>query len=709
MGIDRNPGAGDECSTSGLVLSQIPTDSAGVGTSQPVNGYSQEDEEIKTKDVCAESDRAMNVRKPWKEKKRTAQNKAAMDQIEIFEGKGVVSDPFLSEITPPDKGYLKVMCKDDCEFLVPLKVVESFQCVDLSLHDDAIFNEKVEDVLRFPDIQPEIMEYVLRFVFMEHLNKLKAAQYWGANAPRVVFQFEVNPLHVMDLIHVANFLGIQDLLDVTATMVARRLQDVPDLSSMPVDLAWCVAKQFTAQELFEAEEREDFLSLSLGTDVLWEKHCNKFLIEDIVRPVAPSESPPSFHTWGFSEGPPPTSWKSLFISLHLQQLADRQDGSANESFFEELQQKGKYAHSHTIRPLFYEWVLRAPASLPLRSYLALFPDLTSLHLVKLPLGSPLPDGEIPFLVLGEILKKYPQLQILDLCETGFTTEAAILLSQSLQSHPRLQVLRLAYNTIGSEGFVAIAKALPHVRTLKYLDVRDNGIASATTEDAVIALQSSALEVLMLEGNLKFSRRSYYSLSVGKIFSTTSEPQQIHCESSQSQESLPKSFVLVVPLLSGFPPDLQKLQLTQCDLEDSDISKLVVALSQHNTIQRLELGDNNITAIGATSIFEWLQGNDSLLELNLSNNKIEDSCSDLLLRTIQSHSKLQKLSLSANYFYGEENLPQIVNAGVERGEALVSKCGLRFVLNLRATSISVHARDSILLRSAEWTNKLHLLM
>ncbi|CAM6119892.1 unnamed protein product [Calypogeia fissa] len=78
----------------------------------------------------------MHVQKPWKEKKRTAQNTAAMDQIEIFEGVGAVSDPFLSEITPPDKGYLKVVCKSDCEFLVPLKVVESFQCVDLSLHSD---------------------------------------------------------------------------------------------------------------------------------------------------------------------------------------------------------------------------------------------------------------------------------------------------------------------------------------------------------------------------------------------------------------------------------------------------------------------------------------------------------------------------------------------------------------------------------------------
>lgn len=35
-------------------------------------------------------------------------------------------------------------------------------------------------------------------------------------------------------------------------------------------------------------------------------------------------------------------------------------------------------------------------------------------LVKLPLGSPLPGGEIPCLVVGEILRSHPQLQILDL-------------------------------------------------------------------------------------------------------------------------------------------------------------------------------------------------------------------------------------------------------------------------------------------------------
>lgn len=42
------------------------------------------------------------------------------------------------------------------------------------------------------------------------------------------------------------------------------MADVPDVSSMPLDLAWCVAKQLTARELFDAEQRPDFVTLNLG-------------------------------------------------------------------------------------------------------------------------------------------------------------------------------------------------------------------------------------------------------------------------------------------------------------------------------------------------------------------------------------------------------------------------------------------------------------
>jgi hypothetical protein len=90
----------------------------------------------------------------------------------------------------------------------------------------AVFKENLEKMIRFPDIRAEVsasdccsfvkvslisflpslflivkvmsffhlvqvMESVLRFVFIEHLNNVKAEKYWGPDAPRLVFQFEV--------------------------------------------------------------------------------------------------------------------------------------------------------------------------------------------------------------------------------------------------------------------------------------------------------------------------------------------------------------------------------------------------------------------------------------------------------------------------------------------------------------------------------------
>lgn len=53
--------------------------------------------------------------------------------------------------------------------------------------------------------------------------------------------------------------------------------------------------------------------------------------------------------------------------------------------------------------------------------------------------------------------------------------------------------------------------------------------------------------------------------------------------------------------------------------------------------------------------------------------------------------------------------QIIEAAVARGEALVSACGLRFMLDLRRIEISHSTRAVVQRRAAELTSKLHLLI
>ncbi|EFJ22868.1 hypothetical protein SELMODRAFT_416157 [Selaginella moellendorffii] len=540
--------------------------------------------------------------KPWKRKHRKALAPAA-DSIEIFEGKPTVPAPISLEITPADgNGYLRIVCQEEVEFFVPRKIVEQLKCVDVILRGEVQFRERLENVIRFPDFRYEVLEAVMRFVFIEHIDSLKAEKYWGQNAPRVTFQFEVEPSQVMEIVHAAHFFGIKNLLKVAAAMIAHNLKDVPDVSSMPPDLAWCVAEQFSAQDLFYAEERDDFLSLGLDTRSLWEENCKKMMHDDATMSICSLEHYPAYDEWITSDRPPPTSWKSLYMSIYLQQLADRQDGGTNDSFIAEVSHKGKWVYTHTIRSAFWEWIMTGEGSLSFDVYMAQFPALFSLltvaGLAKVQLGD---NG----LYVGKILAEMQLLQLLDISETGFTKEAAVNLSLSLRKHSRLQVLRLAYNCILTEGFTAIARALEFARSLKVLDVRENGIGKFIPEEALAALK------------------------------------------------------VAKPILDAVPTQLKTLRLQQCCLLDEHAFFLAEGLRKHAHIQTLDLSDNKITAAGACAILLWLQENTSLLELSFANNNVQDSCSRVLCAVMQNHSSLQRFSLMGNYSYGEENLPEVL--------------------------------------------------
>ncbi|XP_073389153.1 uncharacterized protein [Physcomitrium patens] len=596
--------------------------------------------------------------KPWKVKKPWELFRAVSpaNDIEIYESKAVSVASQDFEVTPPETGYLCIRCQGDEEFYIPSHVVDCFQCVDIILHGDAIFKENLEKMIRFPDIRAEIMEAVLRFVFIEHLNNVKYAKYWGPDAPRLVFQFEVEPDQVMDLIQASHFLGIKSLLNVAATMVAHHLADIPDVSSMLPDLAWCVAELLTAQQLFDAEQRPDFLSLNLETSVLWERHCKRLQVEDLVQPVSASNYP-SYDTWDFSEGPPPTSWKSLYVTHVLQQLADRQDGEKLDDFFAEVALKGKFACRHTIRGMMWDWVLNVPKSLPLASYVSLFPNIFSLVLVKLPLGKELADGTLPCMSLGDILSHLPHLQHLDVSESGVTADAAVSLSKGLKSHARLQVLRIAYNSIQTRGFSAIAMCFPTVRTLKLFDVRGNGIQLSLAQEVVAALEQSSVKELLLAGNpTSFGIQMPHFQRSGQTHTISIRSTDFYQmnDVAEEVESGP-AFILQSYLWSSLPKHLKKLQLAECQVSDSQIGILVRALHGHETIEGLELNDNRITSTGACAIFTWLQGNLSLRELLLGNNNITDSSSTDLIKALGTHPRLEKVSLRGNYSYGEDNL------------------------------------------------------
>lgn len=78
--------------------------------------------------------------------------------------------------------------------------------------------------LKPDNLSPFFDESCLTIMTMRQIFHPGPIGYLTCKVAHVSHGLKVNPLQVMDLIHVAHFLGIQDLLDVTATMVARHLQ-----------------------------------------------------------------------------------------------------------------------------------------------------------------------------------------------------------------------------------------------------------------------------------------------------------------------------------------------------------------------------------------------------------------------------------------------------------------------------------------------------
>ncbi|KAJ7299861.1 hypothetical protein O6H91_Y131700 [Diphasiastrum complanatum] len=247
---------------------------------------------------------------------------------------------------------------------------------------------------------------------------------------------------------------------------------------------------------------------------------------------------------------------------------------------------------------------------------------------------------------------------------------------------------MAFNEIKTEGFAAIAQILPFVKTLKLLDVRENLIDYPVCKAAVSGLHESTLKELLLDENFRCKPRADLSLEASPSNSSMS-PRSAANNNVDVDESWSKPgdvTKLQVPMFSAMPPNLHILNLQDCGITDTQIRTLVQALSEHVSIEKLDLTENNITSEGATAIFSWLQTNASLVDLCLANNNISESCSAVISRTLHNHASIEKLSLRRNYAYGEDHLLEVIHAGIVRGETMMTTKGRKFMLDLRLTNI-----------------------
>ncbi|XP_072891976.1 uncharacterized protein [Hemitrygon akajei] len=236
-----------------------------------------------------------------------------------------------------------------------------------------------------------------------------------------------------------------------------------------------------------------------------------------------------------------------------------------------------------------------------------------------------------------------KIQKLGLFNVGLTDSGAEDLASALSSKPSVTELDLSYNKLGDSGVKQLSAALTisgcKIRKLKLIEV---GLTASGAEDLATALITNPLltELSLSDNKLEDSGvklvSAALSISGCKI-------QKLWLHNVELTDSGAEDLVSIL----STNPSLTKLDLSINKLGDSGVKLVSDALRKTECkIQKLELAMVDLTDSGAEDLVSALSTNPSLMELDLSRNKLGDSGVKVLSAALRNtECKIQKLWLA----------------------------------------------------------------
>lgn len=229
---------------------------------------------------------------------------------------------------------------------------------------------------------------------------------------------------------------------------------------------------------------------------------------------------------------------------------------------------------------------------------------------------------------------------IDLSRRGLGEDDAELIRHTLRSNPQLAVLKLGCNSLGDKGASVIAPSCStdgrHHQSLRVLDLGFNGVGDEGL--TALSLQMIAgnytLKNLYLSGN-KFKHKGAVALA-GAI---------LHgCSLSRLHLSANKVGPSGIKVLAGAiaEMDARRRHLLQRQ------GGIVIAAVKSPAIEELHLADISMKEQGIGTFSSMLISNTSLQTLNLSNNEIGDREMALLSQALAQNKGPQLTSIQLSF-------------------------------------------------------------
>ena len=293
--------------------------------------------------------------------------------------------------------------------------------------------------------------------------------------------------------------------------------------------------------------------------------------------------------------------------------------------------------------------------------------------------------------LADVINNNTFFEYINLSNCGLSGSEVAYITTALSGSSHLQFFNISHNVITEEAAVGVASVITNNISLEHLYMSNCGLKEDCIETVIdVLLLCRYIRTLDLSKNQLAEKRifdivhnnammEHLSLShCSSIFSSDvdhskfshSNVKYLNFDSNDISLSAANAIASFISM-SGI---IEYLNISNCNLSEDSLLKILSALMEINTLQYLNLGLNKITEKGETSLYIVVCNNQKIEQLVLNNC---DLLGDLLLGSIQHCRSLKYLDISHNSISDEiaDTIAFVIACGTSLQYLNISECDL----------------------------------
>uniref|UniRef100_A0A6B2L038 Leucine Rich Repeat family protein n=1 Tax=Arcella intermedia TaxID=1963864 RepID=A0A6B2L038_9EUKA len=251
-------------------------------------------------------------------------------------------------------------------------------------------------------------------------------------------------------------------------------------------------------------------------------------------------------------------------------------------------------------------------------------------------------------IIGNYLKSNHTLRVINLSNCQIGDPGIISIFNGLMQNSSLKCINLSDNKFGPEGISSLASYLAVNNTLETLNLSSSvfSLSRNTIGDEGAEMIGKSLSQNHGITNLNLSNNQISSKGLVPIASSFKTNRLHYLDLSHNKFQGDEGIASFTEYLE-YNQTLTSLDLSNCGISDEGATLFSNLLRTNSTVKTLSLSMGTITCLGASRIAEALSTNTTLTSLNFSNNQISDEGAEKLKQALQTNTTITFLNLIAN--------------------------------------------------------------